>query len=153
MIAKASTTCTYSLDPITLSPGNSTKTLNYRNTSRACAQPPSQFLKREPVDTYNHYPVSIRIHPRETMLRPRLRTTNRHTLLLQIVKEQPMHQPKLATSSPVKNQSQISPLSDFLGYGIFPHRPSLHPRHTTELVEVNGIEPMTSCLQSTRSPN
>jgi hypothetical protein len=35
---------------------------------------------------------------------------NRHTLLLQIVKEQPMRQPKSATSSPVKNQSQQSPL-------------------------------------------
>ena len=37
---------------------------------------------------------------------------------------------------------------------LHPHAQNLlHPTHRTSLVEVNGIEPMTSCLQSTRSPN
>ena len=49
-------------------------------------------------------------HPNQGRYSAPAQTTNRHTLLLQIVKEQPMHQPKLATSSPVKNQNQKNPL-------------------------------------------
>src|SRR3990170_5339016 len=51
VIAKASTTCTYSLDPITLSPGNSTRSLDYRNTSRACANPRPRLRTRVSFDT------------------------------------------------------------------------------------------------------
>ena len=150
MIAKASTTCTYSLDPITLSPGTHPSLLVTGILLALVPSPHLDFSKQEPVDTYNHYPVSIPRQPGTHECTPGS-SRNRHTLLLQIVKEQPMHQPKLATSSPVKNQSQTNPLWTRLAMCFIPSDPQ-HPLQTA-LVEVNGIEPMTSCLQSTRSPN
>ena len=105
MIAKASTTCTYSLDPITLSPGNSTKPLDYRNTSRACAILHPRITGQRLVDTITTLCRSASILGWQCSA-PRLKTTNRHTLLLQIVKEQPMHQPKLATSSGQKTRAK-----------------------------------------------
>ena len=71
VIAKASTTCTYSLDPITLSPGNSTKTLNYRNTSRACANPRPRLRTRVSFDTITTL-CRFAFIP-ETIHRPRLK--------------------------------------------------------------------------------
>ena len=54
-------------------------------------------------------------------------------------------------------KQQISDLFGSYPIGIASDRtlafPDLFPNHTTSLVEVNGIEPMTSCLQSTRSTN
>ena len=44
-------------------------------------------------------------------------------------------------------------LAMLFDYALQSHTRLLTPRSTNRLVEVNGIEPMTSCLQSTRSPN
>jgi hypothetical protein len=58
-------------------------------------------------------------------------TSNRDLYFFRFVKEQ--------YSQLAKNQKKTQPLvSDFLAGSV---------------VEVNGIEPMTSCLQSRRSPN
>jgi hypothetical protein len=53
-----------------------------------------------------------------------------------------------------KNQSEANALGSVFLLSLI-LRPSLFHSSTSnkELVEVNGIEPMTSCLQSTRSPN
>jgi len=51
------------------------------------------------------------------------------------------------TSGPAKSQKQT-----FARLRVVSHRSRL-PHLLHRLVELNGIEPMTSCLQSRRSPN
>ena len=146
MIAKASTTCTYSLDPITLSPGIDAKPIWLQEyISRLCHPSPQEEPGKgwliQSLPCVGPTPNQTRTHahpaPRETAtlyfsrLLKNSRCTNRNW-----------------PHPPVKNQSQISPLQDLLGYALYPDPPQLQI-----LVEVNGIEPMTSCLQSTRSPN
>ena len=153
MIAKASTICTYSLDPITLSPGfTQVSWLQGIYFSRLCHPSPQEepgkgwSIQSLPCVDSTHKPDAHTCTPSSSR--------NRHTLLLQIVKEQPMRQPKPATSSPVKNQSQTSD-NRLLGSNLFrlARLAGMPPFQASRLVEVNGIEPMTSCLQSTRSPS
>ena len=117
VIAKASTTCTYSLDPITL--------------SSACAEqlqafafvPVSHRLVSHRIRSrYNHNPCADSMNYLEST-----HFTSSNFLKIQ--------QPLAKSTEPSKPNS--------LGSVLFKDRG----------VEVNGIEPMTSCLQSRRSPN
>ena len=153
MIAKASTTCTYSLDPITLSPGNSTKTFNYRNTSRACAQPSSQFLETRASRYIQSLPC-VGPHPSPGGNTPPPGSVPRTvTLYFSRLLKNSRCTNRNWPHPPVKNQSQISPLRTPLAMtsSANHYRPPAPPHGL--VVEVNGIEPMTSCLQSMRSPN
>ena len=123
MIAKASTTCTYSLDPITLSPGNSTKTLNYRNTSRACANPRPRLRTRVSFDTITtlcRFAFAPKAIPR-LRLKPRT-VTLYFSRLLKNSRCTNLNWPHL----PVKKPEPMKPASDFLGYDLLPPTPRTH---------------------------
>jgi hypothetical protein len=82
--------------------------------------------------TIQSLPIPIHRFPR-AMLHPRF-ATNRDLYFFRIVKEQ---------LQPVDSWSRI----------VSADRINAHYRTRELMVEVNGIEPMTSCLQSRRSPN
>jgi hypothetical protein len=128
VIAKASTTCTCSLDPITLSPRPLESKLELQVNS--CLPHSRPFVRSNA--TIQSLPITTHRFPR-AMLHPRF-ATNRDLYFFRIVKEQ---------LQPVDSWSRI----------VSADRINAHYRTRELMVEVNGIEPMTSCLQSRRSPN
>ena len=134
VIAKASTTCTYSLDPITLSPG-----FHQDLRHRVFAFITLLRLRRILPLTGDRI-RSIQSQPMsgspfiQGLLTPRT-PKYPHIYFFQIFKDQ----------QPVGKK----PISKSLHFDIASSGLATH----TTLVEDDGIEPTTSCLQSTRSPN
>ena len=122
VIAKASTTCTYSLDPITLP----TNTVSVLIRGQASVMPQFSQFKRtsELLCICNHNPYLVK------------KTT--YDIFFQIVKEQPLTR-RVKGKQPLVAATCASRL--------------YNTETTPELVEVNGIEPMTPCLQSRCSPS
>ena len=146
VIAKASTTCTYSLDPITLPPAAFRATSipgqsppghlkANRKFSRLCLHP--HHLRGEDTMQYitqlalAALPAPAKQHARALARREQL------YLLSRIVKEQPIDTSEEAPSNPATQSDKL--LAD--------------SSRRSSLVEPIGIEPMTSCLQSRRSPS
>ena len=130
VIAKASTTCTYSLDPITLSP----RTLDSK--PRATGElvfAAFEVLLCPSNATIQSNPSRFTAIPRAEQ-HPRF-TTNQDLYFFRFVKERYSRSTQGVECSTLTT-SQRSTFNS----GV-------------EMVEVNGIEPMTSCLQSRRSPN
>ena len=97
VIAKASTICTYSLDPITLSPCLAPSSRQkrrprkevipgYRDISRLCRTPRSDL--RERFSRYNHNPCCL--HKEQVTKRVRESAPANQQYFFQIFKEQPM---------------------------------------------------------------
>ena len=139
MIAKASTTCTYSLDPITLSPGYSTKSSGLQEYFSRLCQPSSQLLKREPVDTITTLCRFASI-PGKQCSAPGSKQRTATLYFSRLLKNSRCTN-RNWPHPPVKNQSQISPLADFLGYalwrclGSFPNQP---PRSSPQAKNMTG---------------
>ena len=131
VIAKASTTCTCSLDPITLSPRALIKKARSPWLQANSCLPHSKSFCALRTQRYNLYPS--RLSRTRSVRRHHASAPNRDLYFFQIFKEQ--------NSRSTQKESVVQ---------------RSRKRSTTDsgvMVEVNGIEPMTSCLQSRRSPN
>ena len=136
VIAKASTTCTCSLDPITLSPRPLESKLELQVNS--CLPHPESFCSLR-TQRYNLCPSRFTVRHGRIRINadlPRF-AMNRDLYFFRIFKEQlqPVDSRRVECSG-----LRTNPQRSTLNSGV-------------EVVEVNGIEPMTSCLQSRRSPN
>ena len=149
VIAKASTICTYSLDPITLSPcslfrlGKKLKTYKevlpgYGDISRLC-QTSYSDLRRRP-GRYNHNPCCLHTE-RTTRLAHGSAPANQHT------SSELLKNSRDAGNGARKNTSKHGHPTLASAFA------TRNSRQTTKMVEVNGIEPMTPCLQSRCSPS
>ena len=160
VIAKASTTCTYSLDPITLHP--LCEGLPAIRNPNACA--PIRTVNSDGNDTIK---PSVLVDARTPKQQAHAPQQERFTSS-RIVKEQPTPfsrgTPPVAgkrtslTSQDISAQASRSPRKHLSAASSLPTttRPFLSPTTSARqkgLVEVNGIEPMTPCLQSRCSPS
>ena len=132
VIAKASTSCTYSLDPITLPPV--ARSLRYRASLSALVRRLRPFQYASTTMQYITQ-VLADAGPNTTETLPSAKTPS----ISRIFKDQPI------LGLPKKPEESEGP-AFALFYLLFDHRP-------TALVEPTGIEPVTSCLQSRRSPS
>ena len=131
VIAKASTTCTYSLDPITLPPGARSGFAIRLLFKRLCVPPPFS-IRRHTMQYITQ--VLADGSPKQHGRLPQ-----RHLLFPEFLKI-----------------SRFSALHEEARRERRPRLRSLLPSLalcSTALVEPTGIEPVTSCLQSRRSPS
>ena len=119
MIAKASTTCTYSLDPITLSPGNSPQDPQLQEYfSRLCpALIPNSGTR---ASRYIQSLPCVDSHPnRKTIPRLRLKPRTVTLYFSRLLKNSRCTNQNWLASSPVKKPEPNKPTQDSLGYDLW----------------------------------
>ena len=119
VIAKASTTCTYSLDPITLSPGNSPQDPQLQEYfSRLCpALIPNSGTR---ASRYIQSLPCVDSHPnRKTIPRLRLKPRTVTLYFSRLLKNSRCTNQNWLASSPVKKPEPNKPTQDSLGYDLW----------------------------------
>ena len=109
--------------------------------AKAARRPLRPVQGPTPLPEHSLYPRRTRGH------RPRRPSTSKTCTSTRPVKQRRPRDPSLPRSLDQARDRRV-----FLSFAAVPSIP-FHPPTPRGVVEVNGIEPMTSCLQSRRSPD